>query len=165
MRALYLVSVWLHIVAAMAWVGGMLFLVAVLVPLLRTPAMRPQATALFHAVGTRFRPVGWIALTTLVITGVFNVTMRGYSVGQLLNGEAFAGRWGAALALKLAFVTLILAMSAVHDFWLGPRATRLSGENAPPEVREKWRRVASWMGRITFLLSLAVIALAVTLVR
>jgi len=165
MRALYLFSVWLHIVAAVAWVGGMVFLVAVLVPLLRTPAMRPQAAALFHAVGTRFRPVGWIALTTLVVTGVFNVTMRGYSVGQLLNGEAFVGRWGATLALKLSFVAVIVAMSAVHDFWLGPRATRLAAESAPPEVRETWRRVASWMGRTTFLLSLAVLALAVTLVR
>lgn len=165
MRALYLLSVWLHIVAAVAWVGGMIFLVAVLVPLLRTPAMRPQATALFHAVGTRFRPVGWVALATLVVTGVFNVTMRGYSVGQLLNGEAFAGRWGTTLALKLSFVALIVVMSAIHDFWLGPRATRLASENAPAAVRERWRRVASWMGRITFLLSLAVLALAVTLVR
>ena len=53
----------------------------------------------------------------------------------------------------------------VHDFWLGPRATRLAREDAPAAVRERWRRVASWMGRTTFLLSLAVMALAVTLVR
>lgn len=165
MRTLYLVSVWLHIVAAVAWVGGMLFLVVVLVPLLRTPAMRNQAPALFHAVGTRFRPVGWIALVMLVVTGVFNVTMRGYSVGQLLRGDAFVGRWGATLALKLSFVLLIVTMSAVHDFWLGPMASRLARENAPASVRERWRRVASWMGRITFMLALAVIALAVLLVR
>ena len=109
--------------------------------------------------------MGWIALTTLVVTGVFNVTMRGYSVGQLLNGEAFTGRWGATLALKLSLVALIVLMSGVHDFWLGPRATRLARENAPAEVRETSRRVASWMGRTTFLLALAVVALAVTLVR
>ena len=165
MRALYLVSVWLHVLAAVAWVGGMLFLVVVLVPLLRTPAMRPQASALFHAVGTRFRPVGWIALTTLVLTGIFNVTMRGYSVGQLLQGDAFVGPWGKTLALKLLLVLVIVAMSAVHDFWLGPRASRLAREGAPEPVRERSRRIASWMGRTTFLLALAVIALAVTLVR
>ena len=165
MRTLYLVSVWLHIIAAMAWVGGMLFLVTVLVPLLRTPQLRPQASELFHALGMRFRVVGWIALGTLVTTGVFNVTMRGYRVGQLLNGEAFAGAWGTALALKLVLVTLIVAMSAVHDFWLGPRATRLAREKAPESQRERGRRIASMMGRTTFLLALAVVALAVTLVR
>lgn len=165
MRALYLVSVWLHIVAAMAWVGGMLFLVTVLVPLLRTPAMRPRAAELFTALGRRFRIVGWIAIGTLVATGLFNVTMRGYRVGQLLNGDAFAGSWGTTLAVKLSLVTLIVALSGVHDFWLGPRATRLARENAPAAARERARRLASAMGRLTFLLAIAVVGLAVLLVR
>ena len=165
MRSLYLVSVWLHIISAMAWVGGMLFLVTVLVPLLRTPAMRPQAAELFSAVGTRFRVVGWVALATLVVTGVFNVMGRGYRFEQLLNGDAFAGRWGGTLALKLSFVAMIVVMSGIHDFWLGPRAIRLARENAPQEEREKWRRIASVLGRTTFVLALAVVGLAVTLVR
>jgi uncharacterized membrane protein len=165
MRTLYLVSVWLHVVAAMAWVGGMIFLVTILVPLLRTPALRPRAPELFAVVGRRFRLVGWIALVTLVITGLFNVSMRGYGLGQLLRGEAFSGRWGATLALKLAFVVVIVALSSVHDFWLGPRASRLARDNAPATQRERSRRIASVMGRTTFVLALAVVALAVTLVR
>lgn len=165
MRSLYIVSVWLHIVAAMAWIGGMLFLVLVLVPMLRTPTMRPRAAELFHVIGTRFRVVGWVALITLAVTGVFNVTFRGYRFGQLLDGEAFAGPWGHTLALKLALVTTIVILSAVHDFWLGPKAVRMARENAPPEVRERFRRIASMMGRATMLLALAVVALAVTLVR
>ncbi len=165
MRTLYLVSVWLHIVAAMAWLGGMLFLVTVLVPLLRTPRMKPKAAELFHVIGIRFRLVGWIALATLLITGVFNVTIRGYRWHQLLTGEAYVGRWGTTLALKLALVTVIVALSAVHDFWLGPRATRLAQEGAPAETREQSRKMASIMGRVTFLIALIVVGLAVTLVR
>lgn len=165
MRTLYLVSVWLHILAAIAWVGGMIFLMTVLVPLLRTPAMRPKAAELFHALGTRFRVVGWVALATLVTTGIFNVTMRGYRLEQLFNGEAFAGRWGTTLALKLSMVASILALSALHDFWLGPRAVRLARENAPTALRERGRRIASMMGKMTFLLAIAVVGLAVMLVR
>jgi uncharacterized membrane protein len=165
MRTLYLASVWLHIIAAMAWVGGMLFLVLVLVPLLRTPAMRPKAAELFHAIGTRFRLIGWVALGTLVVTGVFNVTFRGYRLGQLFDGEAFAGPWGHTLALKLSFVGAIVVLSGLHDFWLGPKAVRMARDDAPPEARERFRRIASMMGRATMLLALAVIALAVTLVR
>jgi uncharacterized membrane protein len=165
MRTLYLVSVWLHIFAAMAWVGGMIFLITVLVPLLRTPTMRSQAAELFHVIGTRFRVVGWTALGTLLVTGILNVTMRGYSVMQLLRGEAFAGEWGAKLALKLSFVTVIVIVSGVHDFWLGPRATQLARNGAPPAVRERSRKIASWLGRLTFVLAVAVVGLAVTLVR
>jgi hypothetical protein len=76
-----------------------------------------------------------------------------------------AGRWGATLAWKLAFVTAVLAMGGVHDFWLGPRATRLARENAPASVRERSRRVASLLGRLTLLFALAIVAFAVALVR
>ncbi len=165
MRTLYLLSVWLHIVAAMTWLGGMLFLVTVLVPMLRRPSMRERALELFHEIGVRFRLVGWIALVTLVITGVMNVLFRGFSLHQLLTGEVFASPWGRTLAYKLALVTLILVSGAVHDFYVGPTATRLAREGAAPERRERFRRAASLMGRGTLALALAVVALALTLVR
>lgn len=165
MHTLYLLSVWLHLIAAMTWIGGMLFLVTVLVPLLRQPSMRERAMELFHQLGVRFRLVGWFALGTLVVTGTFNIVHRGYSLGQIVTGEAFAGAWGHALAGKLFLVTLIIVSSFAHDFYIGPKATRLAREGAPPEQRDRLRRTASWMGRITLLLALAVVAIAVTLVR
>lgn len=165
MRILYLVSVWLHILAAMMWIGGMLFLVIVIVPLLRKPSMRSQAMELFHVLGVRFRLVGWVALTTLVVTGIVNILQRGFTLGQLFTGRAFAGSWGHALALKLTFVLLIVLSSIIHDFYVGPKATRLAREGAPADQRERLRRTASWMGRMTLLLALTVVAIAVTLVR
>lgn len=165
MHTLYLVSVWLHILAAMTWLGGMLFLVTVLVPMLRRPEMRARALEMFHLIGVRFRVVGWVALGTLVVTGVFNVLHRGYRLSDLFDGRAYAGPWGHTLAAKLAFVLLILAFSAVHDFWLGPRATRLAREGAPAEQRERYRRAASMLGRASLIFALVILALAVKLVR
>lgn len=165
MHTAYLISVWLHILAAMTWIGGMLFLVMVLVPMLRQPDMRDQAMTLFHTIGLRFRRVGWSALLTLIATGVFNILNRGYSLGQLFNGEAFTGAWGHTLAWKLALVAVIVTSSIAHDFYVGPMATRLAKEGAPQATRDRLRRVASWMGRSTLLLALAVVALAVMLVR
>ncbi len=165
MHTLYLVSVWLHIIAAVTWIGGMLFLVTVMVPLLRKPGMRDRAMELFHVTGVRFRLVGWIALSTLVLTGIFNILHRGFTLGQLFSGEAFSGAWGHALGGKLFLVGLILASSLVHDFYVGPTATRLAQEGASAERREPFRRAASWLGRVTLLLALGVVAIAVTLVR
>jgi copper resistance protein D len=165
MHTLYLLSVWAHIVAAMTWIGGMLFLVTVMVPLLRKPGMRDRAAEVFHMFGARFRTVGWVALGTLVVTGIINLVYRGFTLAQIASGQVFAGPWGTILALKLAFVLTVLAISAVHDFWLGPRAVRLARAGAPPETRERFRRAASMLGRATLLLALAIVGLAVTLVR
>jgi len=162
MHTLYLLSVWLHVVAAMAWVGGMIFLVAVIVPLLRRPEMRDRARELLRLSGRRFRTLGWLSLGTLLVTGTFNVAHRGYGVEHLVSGDLFRGEWGRALAVKLALVVALLALSAVHDFWVGPAATR---EDLTADRRERFRRAASLMGRTSFALALAVVAIAITLVR
>lgn len=165
MHTLYLLSVYLHVLAAMTWLGGMIFLVVVIVPMLRKPELRDRAIELVHLLGIRFRTVGWAALGTLVVTGVFNVAHRGYGLAELATGSLFAGHWGRTLAHKLTLVAVILVISAVHDFWVGPTATRLAREGAPPAQREKFRKAASVMGRVNFALALAVVALAITLVR
>ncbi|HEU4437873.1 MAG TPA: DUF4149 domain-containing protein, partial [Methylomirabilota bacterium] len=59
---------WLHVLAAITWIGGMLFIALVLVPITRRledPALR---TRLVHEIGLRFRAVGWIALGVLLAT-------------------------------------------------------------------------------------------------
>lgn len=165
MHTLYLFSVFVHVLSAMTWLGGMLFLVLVIVPSVRKPELRARAPELFHVLGTRFRSVGWTALVLLVVTGVYNVLHRGYALSDFVSGRVFAGRWGASLAMKLAFVVVIFGLSGVHDFWLGPRSTRLAREGAPEEERERARKLASVLGRVTFTFALGVVAIAITLVR
>jgi putative copper resistance protein D len=164
-RFLYLASVWLHLVAALLWAGGMLFLVFVIVPLLRTPALRPQAVVLLQAVGLRFRTAGWASLLVLVVTGVVNAAFRGGSAGVLVDAAWWATPFGRLLAHKLALVVLILALSAVHDFLVGPRAAALMRDDPASPRALAWRGAASWMGRANLLLALAVLAIAVALVR
>jgi uncharacterized membrane protein len=157
-----MVTVFAHIVAAIAWIGGMIFLVVVFVPVLRKTAEPASAIRLFHLLGRRFRTVGWVALGTLVVTGAMNVTYRGYGLLDWLTGNVFAGQWGRTLLHKLLLVGAILGLSVVHDFSLGPRA--LAAPEGTP-ARERLRKLASWFGRITFVLALAVVAFAVQLAR
>ena len=165
MRSLYLASVVVHILAATLWAGGMLFLVFVLVPMLRTPALRERAIELLTAMGLRFRSVGWASLLALVITGFINAAFRAPSPVALADAAWWAAPFGRQLAEKLGLVAVILVLSAVHDFWIGPRASALmiSHPGSPQTLR--WRRAANWMGRLNLLLAIAVIALAVGLVR
>ncbi len=88
MRALYLLSVWIHILAATVWIGGMLFLVLVVVPWLRK-GKRPDAAVFLRETGTRFRNVGWICFALLAVTGTFNLWMRGVRLSDSVAPNVF----------------------------------------------------------------------------
>jgi uncharacterized membrane protein len=155
--------VWVHLLAAIVWVGGMFFLPLVLVPVLRRRD-RSLRAELLDLVGRRFRTVGWIAIGTLLVSGVWNLRNRHLSWETILSADLFDGLWGRILAWKLAFVAAILVLSAVHDFWLGPTSTRVSRDGDARRT-EQLRRSASWLGRLNALLALAIIFCASALVR
>lgn len=164
-HSLYLVSVWLHILAAMVWIGGAAFIALVLVPALKDPALSAQALAYLRAAAYRFRRVGWISLSLLVATGISNLALRGIPLQAWLDGSLFSGRFGHILAAKLGLVAVILLVGAYHDFVLGPRAAAIILADPASEAARSARRTASLMGRFTLLLGLAVVACGVALVR
>lgn len=164
MHAWYIFSVWLHILAAIAWIGGAIFLAAVIVPCVRRPELREHAALLIQITGRRFKYLGWGCLLILVVTGITNLTFKG--LGPALHtSEFWTGPFGSLLAHKISLVLLILVLSAAHDFYIGPRAAE-SWRTDPDSARTKrLRKAASWMGRINLLLALVVVALGIMLWR
>ena len=157
--------VWLHILAAAVWLGGMVFLGLVLVPVVRRPEYREHASRLVHLTGIRVRTVGWMCLVLLVGTGFANLMLRGIGWAALSNTGFWASPFGILLGCKLVIVAAVLALSAYHDFGVGPRATA-AGQADPGSTRaQRLRRQASWMGRMNLLLALAAVAFGVLLVR
>jgi putative copper resistance protein D len=161
-RILYLLSVWLHILAAVTWIGGMFFLVLVVVPWMRR-GNREQGARILRETGERFRAVGWVAFAILLVTGTYNLWARGVRLGDLVNPAWLASPFGHAVVVKLALFAVVLVVSAIHDFRIGPRAT-VAVETGEPGA-ERLRRWASIMGRGNALVALALVAMGVILVR
>ena len=63
------VLAWLHLLAAVAWIGGTVFLSLVLVPILKCEPFASQRGALIRAAALRFRLVVWVAIGALLTTG------------------------------------------------------------------------------------------------
>ena len=143
----------------------MLFIVFVIVPALRDPALRPHAAHAIRVVGERYRSLGWATLAILVATGVVNASFRAGSLAALGDAAWWATPFGRMLAMKLALVAVVLGVSAVHDFGVGPRAGRLMVEAPDDPATARWRSAARWMGRVNLLLALAIVGIAVRLVR
>jgi putative copper export protein len=160
----YVLSVYIHILAATVWVGGIAFLVLVIVPALRR-ADRAAALPMMRETVMRFRTVGWCAFAVLVVTGLYNLHARAIGWAQLSSAAWRATPLGRALIAKLSLFAGVLVLSAVHDFWIGPRAMRAL-EEAPDAPRTKrLRHATGWIGRINGLATIVIVFLAVTLVR
>lgn len=157
----YKAVVFLHMISAMVWVGGILFLSLVVVPAARRYDDSTRSRLLVD-VGRRFRVAGWTALGVLALTGVVQMAARGATVTNVADGSFFTGPFGRVLGAKLVFVFLMMLATAVHDFVAGPAAERVAQEGGDPRYL---RRVAGWLARVTALLALIVVALAVDLVR
>ena len=135
---------WVHVLSAITWVGGMLFIALVLVPTARGFDDARLRTRLIQENGRRFRTVGWIALALLVLTGSLNLWLQPF----LLGTSRF--HW------KLGLVVLALILSGFHDWVLGPRAG-LPGADASIRVR------ASWIARLNVVVALAIVLLGLSL--
>ena len=164
MYTLYLVSVWLHLLAAIVWIGGMAFVAFVLAPYVRRPGQRQMGIAIIRWTGMRFRTIGWICIGMLLGSGLLNLAYRG-SGWQDLTGAFWRTVFGRTMAVKLLLVVSILGLSVVHDFFIGPRAGELGHLDPDSPKTRRLRQQAAWIGRVNFLLALVVVALAVTLVR
>ncbi len=142
-HAFYVASVSIHILAAMIWIGGMLFLALILVPALKRLNDPPLMVRLVRDTGRRFRTVGWVTLITLVVTGTTNLMARGVTVEQLKSMDYWKTPFGSVLAFKLICVLCILTISLVTTSTSG-RTPRKNSALRPTPPKDfacaKWLR-------------------------
>lgn len=152
--------VWLHLVAAISWIGGTIFLSVVLVPVLKRAPFAPQKSLIFRAIARRFRSVVWGAIAILLLTGPLLLHQRGISIADPAS-------WPMVLMAKLGLVTVLLLLTLTHDLILGPRVGRIL--QLPMERRTRIDqalvRWSPWIARFSLLLTLAILFAAVLLVR
>ncbi|RLJ70136.1 uncharacterized protein DUF4149 [Hydrogenivirga caldilitoris] len=128
---------WLHVILATFWVGGMIFLSLVIAPYIKDKPFRNEA---FQEVGKRFSLYGtMITLSLLLATGLVNA--------YLLHG----GLTKRSIMEKLGLFALIVFISLVHDLWAGKRALN-------SKKHALWAR---WLGLINLLLGFAAVYMGV----
>ncbi len=115
----------LHLLAAGAWLGGLVPLVLVL----RHYADKSRASASVDQILLRFSGMGYAAVATLIGSGVIN---SGFLVGSVSNLTTTL--YGQVLLAKLALFAGMLALAVANRFWLVPSigGVRSGGEPETP---------------------------------
>ena len=101
----------------------------------------------------------------MLITGTFNLWVRGVRLADFTRAEWLDSSFGKTTLLKLAVFAVVLVISGIHDFILGPRATAAIAEDPRSARAAALRRRASVLGRLNAVLALVLVALGVMLVR
>lgn len=92
---------WIHVSAAILGVGGMAFLLFILLPSARV--LDPeQATRLMKTVQGKFRWVSWSVIVLLIGSGLYNLS---------LVWEAPWGRYWQLLTVKIALAAVVFLVS------------------------------------------------------
>ena len=131
---MYQAAVFIHLASAIIWVGGSLFLAMVLIPVLRRfmpapdqPPTEPQLPPdLLGNIARRFRVISWVCIVLLVATGLYILPTR-YGIG-FAEFFSLGGHFVANLQIKVALVAIVIWLSVIHDFVIGPLTSRLINE-------------------------------------
>jgi putative copper resistance protein D len=124
-----------HLLAAGAWLGGLVPLGFILLGYTMTDR---EASPIVDVDGIllRFSSMGHVAVATLIGSGLINSWFLVGSVSSLLNTL-----YGQILLAKLALFAAMLALAAANRFWLVPSMieARRGGSGEPSVWRDKLR--------------------------
>lgn len=148
---------WVHLIAAALWVGGGLFLGAVLAPVLKQTSMTAgERIALMVKVGRRFNLIAVPALIILILTGLYK-SHHILGSPDLLYGTSYGG----FLIIKMILVAAVIAAFAVH-VWIirGTVAARISSGAMPePQIQALRKRIII-LGEATSAISVTILLFA-----
>jgi uncharacterized membrane protein len=146
----------LHLLATVTWIGGMIVINLVLMPSLAA-IDSPQRGKLLGAALEGFKPLALGSMVVLLITGLLRTQS-----GALLN---LSTTYGAILAFKHLTVLAMIVIGLAVPFVISPRLAALApapGERSTPAFLQKQRQL-SLLATVNMVLGAVVLLLVAAL--
>jgi putative copper export protein len=151
---------WAHLIAASIWVGGSIFIGIVLAPLLKTISDSIEGRlSIMIRVGRKFNKIGVPSLIVLIATGIYN------SIGFIVKPSMiFSTSYGIVLLIKIILVIILIITFAIHVRLIRSEVERkIESKQLSGEFLQKLRSKIIMLGRLTVILSLAILLMAALL--
>jgi putative copper resistance protein D len=128
--SIHLTADFVHLIAAAAWVGGLLPLA-----LLLAAADRASSVAVARSASLRFSAYGIVAVGALLLTGAINTWYLAGSARALTATD-----YGHLLLVKIALFLGMLALATVNRLWHTPALAAEAGEKPAHSALRQLRR-------------------------
>ena len=151
---------WTHLISAAIWVGGSLFIGAVLAPLLKTFSESVEERLLIMIrVGRKFNKIAVPSLGILIATGLYN------SYNILNRPELlFSTNYGIILTIKIILVIVLIAIFMAHIRIIRPTIEKkIESKEMSQDSLQKLRSQIILLGRVIVSISVVVLLMAAML--
>jgi len=151
---------WIHLVSAAVWVGGSLFIGAVLAPILKKMSLTlEERIQMMVTVGRRFNKIAVPSLIILVATGLYN------SHSVLTSPDLlFATSYGIYLFIKVILVILLIVAFTIHVRIIRKEIEdKIMAKEMTESQIKKLRKKIIILGEIIVILSVAILFFAALL--
>ncbi len=148
----------LHILGVAVWLGGMIFLGAVAVPIARATEGPQGGRVLITRVAQRFGALGGLAWVTILLSGGLLLNHRNVSFDDLTSSD-----YGRRILIKIILLFLIGFAVVVHSMWQGPRVRQLEEAGDEPGVK-RMKMIGGMLDGFILVATLVALWLATSLV-
>jgi uncharacterized membrane protein len=113
---------WLHMLATVAWIGGLVALNYLFIPAARGVLAAEDYSRMLDKIQRRLDPLAWLSLAVLVATGLFQMIASPNYEGFL----EFSNRWSQAILVKHVVFLMMTGVSAYMTWVLLPGLRRIA---------------------------------------
>ncbi len=154
------VMTWIHLVSAAVWVGGSLFIGAVLTPILKKmPISLEERIQIMIKVGRQFNKIAVPSLIILIATGLYNSSF------VLSNPDLlFSTSYGSFLFIKIILVIVLIIAFVAHIRIIRKEIEDKIMSKEMTEIQiQKLRKKMIILGEIIVIISVAILFFAALL--
>lgn len=141
-------SHWVHLIATVVWIGGIVFILFVAIPSAKQ-VLGPEAGKLMGDISKRFTPIANYCIIFLLVTGIILTALN----KQLSEIESVRNNWTLFLIMKHV---LVLGMIVVHFYRgliLAPKIARTESAGQKASLQ----RLSLNLVKVNFCLGLLVL--------
>ena len=145
---------WVHLMATIAWIGGMFTNFFVYLPAIGKVLDPPTTGKLMAAVMKRFKVVVYTSMALFLLTGMISAAIHFTD-----DAIVVAGNWNTILAIKVV-VFALLVISALYAFEiLAPKVAKIASKGPSPKLK-KIQKTQMLFAMFGFIMGLIIVTLS-----
>jgi putative copper resistance protein D len=150
---LLVVGSWIHVFAAVVWIGGIFFILFVALPGAKETLDQPGK--LMGALSKRFTPLANISILIIFVTGIL-MSLLSHNLSEITHLNSL---WSQILSLK---IVIALTMTGIHFYRglvLTPKLSKLTAEGGQSKKVSSFQKLSLTLVKVNFLIGLTVLLL------